>query len=261
MNLVSLRVDGAVATVRLDRPEALNAMSAAMARDFAAAVKRAARSKAKVLVLEAAGSAFSAGGDLAFIEKNMTRPKASLAPVMRRFYGDFLSIRAVPQVTIAKIHGTAVGAGLCLALACDLRAVVSDAKLAFNFVRLGLNPGMAAWPLARAAVGDARARELLFTGRPFTGRELHAWGGAALEAASPAALDEACAVLARGVAAGSAASLRLLKAETMLEGGLSPYLAHEARGQAETFKGADLVEGVAAVRERRAPKFSWPGAC
>ncbi len=256
MSLVSLRADGAVATLRLERPEALNAMSEAMARDFAAAVKRAARGNTKVLVLEAAGPAFSAGGDLAFIEKNMARPKSSLAPLMRRFYGDFLSIRAVPQVTIAKIHGTAVGAGLCLALACDLRAVVSDAKLAFNFVRLGLNPGMAAWPLARAAVGDARARELLFTGRPFTGRELHAWGGASLAAPTPAALNDACAVLARGVAAGSSASLRLLKSETMLGGDLAPFLAHEARGQAETFKGADLAEGVAAVRARRAARFA-----
>lgn len=256
MSLVSLRVEGPLSFLRLERPEALNAMSEAMAKDFAAAVQRAARMKTKVLVLEAAGTAFSAGGDLAFIEKNMKRPKSSLAPVMRRFYGDFLSIRKVPQVTIAKIHGTAVGAGLCLALACDLRVVAGDAKLAFNFVRLGLNPGMAAWPLARAAVGDARARELLFTGRPFTGRELHTWGGASLAAPSPDALDEACAVLARGVAAGSAASLRLLKAETMLAGDLAPYLAHEARGQAETFKGADLAEGVAAIRQRRAPRFS-----
>lgn len=255
MSLVSLRTDGAITTMRLERPEALNAMSEAMAKDFAATVKSASRLKTKVLVLEAAGSAFSAGGDLAFIEKNMKRPKAALAPVMRRFYGDFLSIRTVPQVTIAKVHGAAVGAGLCLALACDLRVAASDAKLAFNFVRLGLNPGMAAWPLARAAVGDARARELLFTGRPFTGRDLHAWGGASL-APAPEALDEACAVLARGVAAGSAPSLRLLKAETLLSGDLAPHLAHEARGQAATFKGADLVEGVAAVRQRRAPVFT-----
>ena len=106
MSLVSLRTERSVTTLRLERPQALNAMSEAMAKDFAAAVKRAAKEKSRVVVLEAAGSAFSAGGDLAFIEKNMKRPKASLAPVMKRFYGDFLSIRALPQVTIAKIHFT-----------------------------------------------------------------------------------------------------------------------------------------------------------
>lgn len=255
MPLVSLRTDRSITTLRLERPEALNAMSEAMAREFAAAVKRAAREKSKVLVLEAAGAAFCAGGDLAFIEANRSRPKAALAPVMRRFYGDFLSIRSLPQVTIAKIHGTAVGAGLCLALACDLRVAAQDAKLGFNFVKLGLNPGMAAWPLARAAVGDARARELLFTGRFFTGRDLHAWGGACESAPTPADLDTVCAELAGRVASGSAASLRLLKAETRLGERLAPYLAHEAKGQAETFKGADLAEGVLAIRQKRAPRF------
>jgi len=255
MSLVSLRTDRSITTLRLERPSALNAMSEAMAKEFAAAVKRAGREKSKVLVLEAEGPAFSAGGDLAFIEKNMTRPRASLAKIMRRFYGDFLSIRDVPQVTIAKIHGTAVGAGLCLALACDLRVVVSDAKLGFNFVRLGLNPGMAAWPLARAAFGDARARELLFTGRLFSGRDMHSWGGACATAAIASELDGVCAELAGRVASGSGESLRLLKAETRLGFDLSPYLAHEAKGQALTFKGVDLIEGVAAIRQRRAPRF------
>ena len=255
MNLVSLRTERSITTLRLERPQALNAMSEAMAREFSAAVKRAAREKSKVIVLEAAGPAFSAGGDLAFIEANMKRPKASLARIMRRFYGDFLSIRDVPQVTIAKIHGTAVGAGLCLALACDLRVVADDAKLGFNFVRLGLNPGMAAWPLARAAFGDARARDLLFTGRSFSGRDMQAWGAACASAAVPGELDSLCAELAGRVASGSAESLRILKAETRLGGDLSPYLAHEAKGQAVTFKGSDIAEGVAAIRQRRTPQF------
>lgn len=254
MSLVSLRTDRLVTTLRLERPQALNAMSEELERDFAAAVKRAAKEKSRVVVLEAAGHAFSAGGDLGFIEKNMKRPKASLAPIMKRFYSSFLSVRALPQVTIAKVHGTAVGAGLCLALACDLRVVAEEAKLGFNFVRLGLNPGMAAWPLARAAVGDARARELLFTGRLFSGRDLFAWGGACASA-STAEIDSVCAELAGRVASGSADSLKILKSETRIGENLAPYLLHEAKGQAVTFKGADIAEGIAAIRERRAPRF------
>lgn len=256
MPLVSWRTDGSVSTLALERPEALNAMSERMAKDFSAAVRRLAREKSKVVVLSGKGAAFCAGGDLAFIEKNRGRSAAELAPLMRRFYGAFLSIRDLPQVTIAKVHGSAVGAGLCLALACDLRVVADDARLGFNFVRLGLNPGMAAWPLARAAFGDARARDLLFTGRFFTGGDLVSWGAASGSAAGAAELEDVAQGLAGRVAAGSGLSLGLLKAETLLGEDLGTFLAHEAKGQARAFKGPDIVEGVAALRERRPPRFS-----
>ncbi len=177
---------------------------------------------------------------------------------MRKFYGSFLSIRGLPQVTISKIQGSAVGAGLCLALATDLRVVCDDARLSLNFVRLGLNPGMAAWPLARFAFGDARARDLLFTGRVFSGRDLFDWGAASARAANAEQLAAAAAALAANAAAGSRESLRLLKAETRLGENLDAFLAHEARGQARTFKGLDVVEGIAAVRERRPPRFPPP---
>ena len=255
MSLVAWRTDGAVTRLTLNRPASLNALSEELAAEFAAAVKRVAREKSKVVILEGAGSAFCAGGDLGFIDVNRRRKAAVLVPLMRKFYGSFLSIRTLPQVTIAKIHGSAVGAGLCLGLATDLRVVCDDARLGFNFVRLGLNPGMAAWPLARASFGDARARELLFTGRFFSGRELFDWGAASARASGEETLSAAADDLARGVAAGSFESLRLLKAEMRLGENLMPFLLYEARGQARTFKGRDIAEGVAAVRERRAPQF------
>lgn len=255
MPLVSWRTEGAVTRLTLNRPEALNALSEELAADFAAAVKKIARERSRAVLLEGAGSAFCAGGDLAFIEANRRRKRSALVSRMKRFYGSFLSLRSLPQATVAKIQGPAVGAGLCLALAADLRAVADDARLGFNFVRLGINPGMAAWPLARAAVGDARARDLLFTGRFFTGRELYDWGGAAVRAESAEALSAAADEIARRVASGSAASLRLLKLETRLTENLTPFLAFEAKGQAETFAGPDLAEGLAAVRERRPPVF------
>lgn len=256
MALVCWRTDGAVTRLTLNRPASLNALSEALAAEFVAAVGRVAREKSKVVLLEGAGAAFCAGGDLVFIDKNRRRGASALAPLMRKFYGSFLSIRALPQVTIAKMQGCAVGAGLCLALSADLRVVADDARLGFNFVRLGLNPGMAAWPLARAALGDARARELLLTGRFFSGRDLFDWGAASGRGATPAELDAAAEELTRAVAAGSAESLRILKEEMRLGGDLAAFLAHEARGQARMFKSPDIAEGVAAMRERRAPRFS-----
>jgi len=253
--LVSLETRDRVTTLTLERPAYLNALSETVAADFRAAVARAAREPSKVVVLRGAGRSFSSGGDLRFIEGNMRRPKAALAPVMRRFYGSFLAVRDLPQVTIAQVHGAAVGAGLCLALACDLRTVEARARLCLNFTRLGLNPGMAAWPLARAVLGDARARELLLTARDFTGRDLHSWGGAALVAPTAAALARRTSALARRIAGLSGEALRLTKAETRLGVSLEPFLAFEARGQAVSFKSAELAEGVTAVRERRAPAF------
>jgi enoyl-CoA hydratase/carnithine racemase len=255
MSLVSWRTDGAVTRLTLNRPGSLNALSEELAAEFAAAVKRVAREKSKVVLLEGAGPAFCAGGDLAFIEANRRRKPSALVHLMRKFYGSFLSIRTLPQVTIAKIHGPAVGAGLCLALAADLRVVCDDARLGFNFVRLGLNPGMAAWPLARAAFGDARARDLLFTGRFFSGRELFDWGAASVRTPRAQGLNAAAEGLARTVASNSASCLRLLKKETRLREDLSPFLEFEARGQARMFSGPDLGEGLAAVRERRLPRF------
>jgi enoyl-CoA hydratase len=255
MPTLSLKTEGLVTTLTLQRPEAYNAMSEAMAEEFAAAVKYAAKEPSRVLVVRGEGPAFSAGGDLGFIDTNMARPQAKLAPLMREFYGSFLSIRDLPQVTVASVHGTAVGAGLCLALACDLRVVSLEARLSLNFVRLGLNPGMGAWPLARAAFGDARARELLFTGRNFTGRDMVEWGAAMAGASSDVELLSMTDALAQSLAACSGESLRVLKAETRLGEKLDPYLAHEAKGQAVTFKGKDIAEGVAAVREKRLPKF------
>lgn len=239
----------------LGRAEALNALDEAMAAQFKAAVAKIAREPSKVVVIAGEGPAFCAGGDLSFIERNAKRSKAALPKIMRGFYASFLSLRRLPQATIARVHGAAVGAGLCVALACDLRAVLASARLSLNFARLGLNPGMAAWPLARGVLGEARARELLLTGRSFSGRDLHAWGGAAVCAETPEDLDRGVEALAAEVALASPLALRLLKKELAHEDPLSAFLAVEAAGQAECFKGSDILEGVAAVREKRPPRF------
>ncbi len=90
---------------------------------------------------------------------------------MRNFYGLFLAVRDLPFPTIAAINGHAIGAGLCVALACDIRVVAREARLGLNFTRLGLHPGMGAtWTLPRL-VGPALAAELLYTSRSIDGEE------------------------------------------------------------------------------------------
>lgn len=247
---------GAVARLTLGRPQALNALDVPLLEEFARALDLVRKSPAKVLVITGAGGAFSAGGDLGFLEDSIGSPKARLRPRMRWFYDSVLRLRTLPQATIAQVNGAAVGAGLCLALACDLRTALADARCALNFVKLGLSPGMGAWPLARAAFGDARARDLLFTGRFFTGLDLHAWGACSETAESPAELEKLTAALAAKVASGSRVALRKLKEETLLSEPLERFLAFEAAAQTHSFHEKDIQEGLAAVRERRAPRFA-----
>lgn len=254
MALVEWSTKDGITRLTLARPAALNAMSWAMAGEFKAACKDIAKERSKVVVLSGEGPAFSAGGDLAFIEENRALSEMVLRKRMVAFYSSFLAVRELPQVSIARLHGAAVGAGLCLALACDLRAVQAKTRLALNFVRLGLSPGMAAWPLARALFGEARAKRLLFEGLSFSGAELHAWGGASVLADTEAELLSRTEALALQLRGHSWDALRLLKEETRLDV-LDAHLAFEAKGQAACFKGPDIVEGVSAVRERREPRF------
>jgi enoyl-CoA hydratase len=254
MPLVHWKTRDNITRLTLNRPKTLNSLSWELAQDFRSACAAIAKEPSRVVVLQGAGKAFSAGGDLGFIEDNCKRPQSRLAGRMERFYGSFLAVRDLPQVVVAKVHGTAVGAGLCLALACDLRCVLGAAKLGFNFVRLGLNPGMAAWPLAREAFGASRARHLLFSGRFFSGQDLHDWGAPSILAATQDELETKTQALALELAVNSPLALRLLKEETRLEE-LNPFLRFEARGQAKAFKGPDIAEGLAALRGKRPPKF------
>lgn len=246
---------GLVTRLWLNRPAAFNALDERTAEKFKEAAARIAREPSRVVVLSGQGAAFCAGGDIGFILDTSRRPRAALKKKMKNFYASFLSLRSLPQATIAQVNGAAVGAGLCLALACDVRTALASAKMGLNFVRLGLNPGMAAWPLARAVLGEAKARELLLTARFFTGRDLHAWGGCAVSAATRQELERRTSALAEEIAANSGAALRLFKAETRLFDGCDPFLAAEAEGQSRCFRGRDLREGVAALRQRRAPRF------
>jgi len=135
------------------------------------------------VILTGAGRAFSAGGDLGMIQERADhgasepgRARRSIREAMRSFYQLFLSVREIPCPTLAALNGHAIGAGLCVALACDVRIAAEDAKLGLNFTRLGLHPGMGAtWTLPRL-VGSARAAELLFSSRILTGAEAAAIG-------------------------------------------------------------------------------------
>jgi enoyl-CoA hydratase/carnithine racemase len=257
--------EGDVVTLHFNDPTRLNAMSQAMGEAFAAAVAElAADASLRALVLTGAGRAFSAGGDLAMIEgraaqgaANGARGRAEIRAGMRAFYGLFLAVRELPCPTLAAIHGSAIGAGLCVALACDVRIAATDARLGLNFTRLGLHPGMAAtWTLPRL-VGPAHAAELLYSSRSFSGSEAATIGLVNRAVAAGEVLAETQR-LAAEIAAAAPLAVRgvkrsLRRSETT---GLAEQLDAEAEEQAACFESRDVHEGLAAVRERRAPKFA-----
>jgi enoyl-CoA hydratase len=175
---------------------------------------------------------------------------------MGRFYRLFLTLRSLPQPTLAALNGAAIGAGCCVALACDMRLATREAKLGLNFVRLGLHPGMAAtWTLPRL-VGPAHAAELLFSGRMLDGAEAERIGLVNRALPREQLRDEALA-LAATIAGNAPLAVRATKGSLALaaHADLEEQLDQEAREQALGYETADLLEGLAAARARRPPGF------
>jgi enoyl-CoA hydratase len=254
---ILLDVMDGVALLTLNQPARRNPMSERMGEELAEALRDlAAREDVRVLVLAGAGESFCAGGDMALIEANTKRSVEARRQVMRAYYDRYLSLLRLEIPTIAALHGHAVGGGLALALACDLRYAAEDARLSVNFARLGLHPGMASTLTLPRAIGAARALELFYTGRVVSGREAEALG--LVNRAVPRAELMATALETAGAIAASAPLVvRMLKRAVYqgLEGAVAAAVEYEAFCQAITFGSEDLQEGLAAARARRAPRF------
>lgn len=250
-----------VALVTMDDPERRNAMTEQMGRDLATTLGELGDDPGlRCVVLTGTPPAFSAGGDLAMLEDLGRRAREDdfdATATMRAFYDRFLAVRDVPVPVVAAINGHAVGAGLCVALACDLRIVAADAKVGLNFARLGLHPGMGgSWLLPRTLPQQQAAR-WLYTGALVPGDEAAA-AGLALEALPADQVLPAALALAEEVAANAPLVVRQLKVTLAASehADLSRQLDLEAAMQAVNYRTADLAEGVAAGRERRAPRFT-----
>lgn len=255
--LVDRRADGVV-LLTLDDPDRRNAMSDGMTdawRRTLGALRVA--PDVRCVVVTGAGSAFSSGGDLSWIAGRNRVEVPALRDHMLAFYRTWLAVRDLEVPTIAAVNGPAVGAGLCLALACDLRYAAEDARLIAPFTRLGIHPGMAATYLLPEAGGLPLAREMLFTGRAVTGAQAAAHGLVNRAVPAERVLDEALGVAA-DIARNAPVATRLTKAA--LAGGghqdLDAALRWESLAQPVTMATRDLTEGMAAQRERRAPRFT-----
>ncbi|MFO0569942.1 MAG: enoyl-CoA hydratase-related protein [Polyangiaceae bacterium] len=257
--MASVRVEvGPVSRIVLARPDKHNAMTAEMGALVSQAVHELNQSSVpRVVLVEGEGRAFCAGGDFSLIEENSKKTPEANRRDMIDFYGSFLSIARLRVPTIAVLQGATVGAGLCFAMAADLRIAAHEAKLGANFVRVGLHPGMGCTLLLPRLVGAAKASELILTGRLIGGEEAERIG--LVQRTVPRA--ELAAEVERVTAEIlGAAPIAVVQAKETLSApllsALDAALEREAACQALDFTTADLKEAVAAFQGGRAPVFT-----
>lgn len=258
-NTTHLRLDrpsAGVAVLTLDHAERRNAMSAEMTDAWVAAVDELAADRdVRCVVVTGAGSAFCSGGDTSWIAGDPDASVDQLRDRMMAFYRAWLSIRKLEVPTIAAVNGAAIGAGLCVALACDIRYAASGARLGAPFVRLGMHPGMASTYLFPDVVGEAAARDLLLTGRLVDADEALRLGMVSRVLPAEGFLEEVLDT-AEQVAATAPLPSRYTKvALARRHASLEDCLQWEALAQPVTLATEDLQEGIRAVQEKRSPRF------
>jgi enoyl-CoA hydratase/carnithine racemase len=259
MTEISLRFEPPFARIVLSRPERRNAITRAMWRALPA-IRAAieAREDLMVTLVEGEGAHFSAGADIAELGEIYQDAAAT------RDYGDAVqdglkALMELDRPTIAVIRGVAIGGGLGLALACDLRFCDADAHLAVTPARLGLIYGHAETRRLIELVGPSRAKDLLFTARRIETDEALAIG--LIDRRIETALQETVLGYARGLADMSQMSIRGAKrAVDAIAAGMSKEApAYRALTEAAAV-GPDFAEGRDAFTEKRAAKFTFRGA-
>ncbi|KXS18728.1 ClpP/crotonase [Gonapodya prolifera JEL478] len=255
--VVITREPSGVAILTLNRPKSLNALTEEVGDAFREAVATlSADDSVRAVVLTGAGRAFSAGGDLGFLRDRITTTPQKNVEVMRQFYDRFLSVRKLPVPVIAAINGHAIGAGFCLALACDMRVAAKPAKVGLNFTRIGMHPGMAGSHTLPILVGNQTASLLLLTGDLVSADDAARYG-LVLSSVEPDQVVAEAKKIAERIAKASPVAVRgTLKTLRMrVDDGLERALQREADSQAHGYASPDYPEGLDAIVEKRDPVF------
>ncbi len=256
---VLVRDDGAVRSITLNRPDVLNSFNDEMGQALLEALREAAGSPAvRALVLTGAGRGFSAGEDLAPLRGAYERGEAPDlgATLSGRYNPTIQLLRTMPKPAVAAVNGVAAGAGVALALACDIRLAAESARFVQAFVRVGLVPDAGSTYLIPRLIGWARTFHWCATGATVEAAEAERWGLINRVVPADRLLDEASQV-AHQIAELPSDSLAELK--RLLAAGeentLEVQLGLEAATQGKLGRGANHMEGVRAFFERRPARF------
>lgn len=257
MSQVEITAEGPVVFLTLNRPELRNALSVDLCNDVVAALTSINVEVARVVVVRGAGKAFCSGADFAAVSGE---GGLEFVPA---FEGMLETLGRFRLPTIAAIHGAALGGGFQLATACDLRIATADAKLGIPASRLGIVVNFENVRRLVLLVGIAKAKEVLMTGRVYTGDDAVA-ADMVNEVVAPDGLEERVGELAESVAALAPLSVQGSKKEINL---IADALGPDRRRNpaeigamdglvANAYRSADLAEGIRAMTEKRDPRFT-----
>jgi 2-(1,2-epoxy-1,2-dihydrophenyl)acetyl-CoA isomerase len=246
-----------VATLTLNRPERMNSFTRQMHVELRSALDQVESSDARALIITGAGRGFCAGQDLADLELDTATPVAP-GDLLTDYYNPLiLRLQALAVPVIAAVNGTAAGAGVNLALACDLVLAARNANFIQAFVKIGLLPDAGGtWQLPRR-VGMARALGLALTGEPLSGELAQQWG-MIWRAVDADTLQHEARQLATHLASQPTRAIAAIKQALRASAtqSLETTLDLEAGMQSELSRSSDHREGVAAFLEKRAPRFT-----
>jgi 2-(1,2-epoxy-1,2-dihydrophenyl)acetyl-CoA isomerase len=251
-------VQEGVATITLNRPEVMNAFSDDMRRALHDALTTmSGRDDVGCIVITGAGRAFCAGGDIASMAGLQDNNDTQVVAARIAESGRVLErIRAARQPVLAAVNGAAAGAGINLALACDIRLASSAAVFSESFVKIGLAPDWGGYQSLTRLAGTAKAMELMMTGERFDAAEAYRLGLVNRVIPAENFMGEVEA-FARRLAKGPRATLEVIKRGVYLGESATPaeVLEYENRTQGDLFLSSDAREGMRAFMEKRTPRF------
>jgi len=256
MPLVLTDLTEGVQTLTLNQPDKLNALSRGMIQELAEAVRAAERdANVRAIVLTGAGKGFSSGADIS--EFDLSNGGMDAGEYLRRNYNPLVTrLHNLEKPVLAAVNGVAAGAGLSLALACDVRYAAESARLVVAFIRIGLVPDAGLLYFLPRLLGPAKTLELSWTGDPIGAQEAHELGMLNKVLPDDQVLSHTQSVAAR-LAQAPPKVLGLIKRAVNQSHELPFERVLELEANYQTLASRDpaFAEGVAAFREKRQPRF------
>jgi len=251
MEHIILSYEGRVATIELNRPDALNALHEQMLFELLQALKEVENSEADIVIIRGRGKAFSAGGDIKTMLQSAN--EHSFITVMDTIKQIAITLHQLPKLTISYVHGAAAGLGFSLALACDYVIANEQARVAMNFIGIGLVPDGGGHFFLKRKIGDVKSKQVIWEGKVMNAQEAYEMGIVDEMGDEQAVQQKVSEWLSKPIRA-MIATKRLYA--RLSEEQLLKTLQMETVYQADMRKTKDHEEGIRAFLEKRHPHFS-----
>ncbi|CAN5590325.1 enoyl-CoA hydratase-related protein [soil metagenome] len=257
---IKYKLNDTVATITMNRPEALNALSLQLTKDLRLAIEKAVEDKARAVILTGEGRAFCSGGDLREMQsmwQKEGRIEAFLEEPLRALHNVILLIRETPIPFVAAVQGVCAGAGTNFALACDLVFAAENASFNEAFVRIGLSPDCGGSFFLPRAIGEKLAAEIFMKGETIPAEKALQIGMVNRVVTAENLISEVM-LMAKKLALAPTGSIGRIKKmlNASFSNNLTQQLGLEHELQIESGKSNDFQEGVTAFFEKRAPNFT-----